>query len=114
MSYLRYNSPYKYLFGKSNDYVFSTYHFSKEVIEDYGKMSNESIIEILLNIGVNSKDILLVHLAKRLAENLEIELRKKPLTTKQLIEESFKISKEVEKEVQGLGVKRNGWREMWL
>ncbi len=106
MSYLRNNSPYKYLYGKSDDYVYSTYHFSKEVIEDYGKMSNKSIIEILLNVGMNSKDILLIHLAKRLAENLEIELRKKPLTITQLINESFKISKEVEKELR-LGGRRN-------
>ena len=90
MSYIRYTSPYKYLYGKSNDYVFE----SSEGIEDYGGMSNESIIEILLSFSKNDDDLILAHLAKRLAENLGIELRETPLTIEQLIDESFNLQRD--------------------
>ncbi len=102
MSYLRFNSPYFYLYGSSDNYIFG----SKEGIIDYGGTSNESIIEILLDIGKKEKKEILTHLGKRLAENLGIKLREKRLTTKQWLEEYYKKLEEVEKEVQGLGVKR--------
>lgn len=103
MSYIRYNSPYQYLYGKSDDYVYE----SSKGIEDFGNINNRTIIEILLRLGENNESIILTHLAKRLAENLKIALREKPLTTEQLIDASFEISKKVEEEVQELGERSN-------
>ncbi len=73
MSYMRTGHPMKYVEGESSDYIFST----GEDIEDYGSMENESIIEILFSLSENNKEgLILKHMAKRLAENLNIKLRK--------------------------------------
>lgn len=81
MSYIRNGSPLKYVEGESTDYVYST----GEEIEDYGSISNETIVELLFRFGENSDDLIMSQMAKRLAENLNIKLRKKPLTFEQRI-----------------------------
>jgi len=92
MSYMRTGHPMKYVEGESSDYLFST----GEDIEDYGSMENESIIEILFSLSENNKEgLILKHMAKRLAENLNIKLRKEPLTFEQQID--YKELKEKEK-----------------
>jgi len=93
MSYMRIGHPMKYVEGESRDYIFST----GEDIEDYGSMENESIIEILFSLSENNKEgLILKHMAKRLAENLNIKLRKKLLTFEQQINyEKLKENKNV-------------------
>lgn len=101
MSYLRYGSVFKFVDGISKDYVFpSEYKKGKKLIpyiEDYGEMSNEAIIEIMLgyfeakdNLSPELNEVLKQHILKRLAENLKIKLRQKPLTLKQEIELTIK------------------------
>jgi len=102
MSYIRMGSPYKYLEGfSSNDYVFPTKYKGKEFIEDYGSISNETIVELLLRFGDQRDDLILTQMGIRLAENLNIKLRKKPLTDKQL---SKKYFKEIKKTKKGWGL----------
>ena len=90
---MRTGYPMKYVEGESSDYIFST----GEDIEDYGSMENESIIEILFSLSENNKEgLILKHMAKRLAENLNIKLRKKLLTFEQQINyEKLKENKNV-------------------
>lgn len=107
MSYIRMFSPYKYLYGFSKDYVFTTEYRKKEMIEDYGSISNKTIIELLLRFGDYQEDLISTQMGIRLAENLGIKLRKKPLTIDQEIDESYKIMKKVSKE---FGLQDNGER----
>jgi len=88
MSYIRPLSPYTFVEGYNDgDYV---YRSDKE-IEDYGEMSNETIIDILLCQAKRDKDLILNHSMIRLAENLKIKLRKKPLSNKEWFKEYDKI-----------------------
>lgn len=81
MSYIRYGSIYKYVEGESTDYIFSTIG----TIEDYGSISNETIVELLFTFAEkgDDDDLMMSQMAKRLAENLNIKLRRKPLTFEQ-------------------------------
>jgi len=92
--------PFKYLKGFSKDYVFPTTTKFKgekyDYIQDYGGIDNKTIIEILFRQGKWKKDILLIHLALRLAQNLKIKLRKKPLTDKQWNKKYKKIIEKFE------------------
>lgn len=96
MSYIRASSIFKFVRGESSDYVYPTSYKKgkKEIdyIEDYGGISDAGIIEMLFRYQTkeedfNKKDVLIVHLLKRLAENLNVKLRKKPLTDKQEMRE---------------------------
>lgn len=80
MSYIRWGYLLKYVEGKSKDYIFEASDIKGCFIEDYGSISNETIVELLFILGENNKDLIMSQMAKRLAENLNIKLRKKPLT----------------------------------
>lgn len=94
MSYLRINSPYVYVEGFSEDYVYETGR-KESCIQDYGSISNKSIVELLLRFGNENDDLILLQMGKRLAENLNIKLRKKPLTDEQWL----KLFNEKQKEL---------------
>lgn len=79
MSYIRCGYYLKYVEGKSTDYIFEASDIKGCFIEDYGSISNETIVELLFRFGENSDDLILSQMAKRLAENLNIKLREKPL-----------------------------------
>lgn len=98
MSYIRMNSPYRYVDGFSEDYIFpAETKKGEEFIEDYGNITNKTIVELLIRLGDEHGNLLLVQMGIRLAENLNIKLRKKPLTNKQLIKEYSKSNKKYEK-----------------
>ena len=96
MSYLRINSPYVYVEGFSDDYVFESWNKKGSKIIDYGSMSNKSIVELLTRFG-NEGDLILLQMGKRLAENLKIKLRKKSLTDKQWLKLFNRKQKELTK-----------------
>ena len=77
MSYLRAGYPLKYVEGESEDYVFP---HSDGYIEDYGKITNEGIVELLFRYWKTEDTMFKEHLLKRLAEKLNVKLRDKPLT----------------------------------
>ena len=84
MSYIRASYPLKYVKNDNgSDYVF---HSVGDFIQDYGKISDDGIVELLFrNWKTKDDDELLFkeHILKRLADRLGVELRKKPLTPKQ-------------------------------
>ena len=96
MSYIRNGYPLRYVEGNSKDYVFCSCAFKDmpSFIEDYGKITNEGIIELLFDNWETEDIMFKEHLLKRLSENLKVKLRDKPLT----VEEVFKLMDENLKE----------------
>lgn len=91
MSFLRYGHPLIYVNGKSNDYIFPTMNGKKEVIEDYGDITNEGLVELLCMViddyfvgGPYREELMGTYLKQKIAKKLKVELRKKPLTMEQL------------------------------
>jgi hypothetical protein len=76
MSYIRSAMPLKYVEGNSEDYVFPDY---RGFIEDYGKISDKGLIELLFTYWKTDDKLFKNHLLKRLAERLNVKLREKPL-----------------------------------
>lgn len=92
MSYIRAVSVYRFVDGTSRDYIFPSYKKvkskTKYYIEDYGKISNETLVELVARYGLfqdeefGFKD----YIIKKLAERLNVKLRKKPLNIDEEIE----------------------------
>jgi len=93
MSYIRAGHPLKYVEGESNDYVWS----DGEEITDYGNISDTGFIELLHRYWNTDDTKFKEHLLKRLAKRLDVKVRKKPLTDKQLFKEYDRIGKEANK-----------------
>lgn len=105
MSYLRYGSVLKYVEGYSEDYIFLAGDGKgSSGIEDYGKLHNESILELLFRHWKTEKgteyELLKEHVLNRLAANLNIKIRDRPLTTDEEIEISIKRLKEFEESTE--------------
>lgn len=99
MSYIRGSSVYRYVDGISEDYIFPTEYKKKIFIEDYGKISNETIIELLYRyFETEDKFGLKDYLLKKLAKRLRVKLRKNPLTVDQEIDITIKNHKKWVKE----------------
>ena len=79
MSYMRAGWDLKYVEGVSKDYVFASIKKGKEYIQDYGGISDEGFIELLIQEWKTEDLIFKNHLIKRLADRLKVKLRKKPL-----------------------------------
>jgi len=77
MSYLRAGHPHRFVVGTSRDYV---YHDEKGYIEDYGRLTDEGMVEILFERWKTDDLLLKEYLLRKLAQKLEVRLRKKPLT----------------------------------
>lgn len=79
MSYIRCGYPLTYVEGNSEDYVFSD---GKRIV-DYGFLADTGIVEMLFE-NWETKDVMFKdYLLRRLADRLDVKLRKKPLTDKQ-------------------------------
>lgn len=86
MSYLRYGYKLRYVKGESKDYIFPTTIGKKEVIEDYGDITNEGLVELVCKCidesfygGHYREKIMGEYLKKKLAKKLNVTLRKNPL-----------------------------------
>ena len=76
MSYIRVGSELRFVEGESEDYVFPDYG---GFIEDYGKISDKGIIELLFRYWKTDDESFKENLLKKLANRLDVKLRKKPL-----------------------------------
>jgi hypothetical protein len=83
MSYIRSGWPLKYVEGDGEDYVFPD---CSDYIEDYNKISDKGFIELLFKHWKTDDKLFKEHLLKRLAERLNVKLRDKPLTEKEVWE----------------------------
>ena len=87
MSYIRAGSPLIYVEGNSTDYIFHSVGNEEKPegwIEDYGSISNESIVEILANRFLKEDPTFRDYLIPILAERLNVKLREKPLSYEEL------------------------------
>lgn len=98
MSLIRYGSTYEYVEGESEDYVFhsSMPKESEDFVEDYNQLSNETLVELALR-AMNRPikcDLCREYVMKKLAERLQVKLRKKPLTPQEAFHKTCeKVSK---------------------
>ena len=89
MSYIRGGYPLVYVEGNSEDYVFPSAvpdgrgGYKTSHIEDYGKITDSGLVELLFGYWKTDDNLFKEHLLKRLAERLGVKLRKKPLTDKE-------------------------------
>jgi hypothetical protein len=65
----------KYVKGDSEDYV---YPHSNGYIEDYGKISDKGLVELIYLYWKTDDTLFKEHVLKRLAERLGVKLRKQP------------------------------------
>jgi len=84
----------KYVKGNSKDYVFSSAPIPEknipEYIEDYGKLSNEGLVEIFANrFQIDDKD-LYNYILKKLSEKLNVRLSDVPLNNEEILEGMMK------------------------
>jgi len=94
MSYIRAGSPLKYVKGESEDYIWP---YDNDYIEDYGKISDKGFIELLFRYWKPDDKRFKEHFIKRLAERLNVKLRKKPLTDDEEMELIWKSLMEIRK-----------------
>ena len=96
MSYIRMGHPLVYVKGNSEDYVFGSAipngkgGYKTEYIEDYGNISDSGFIELLFENWKTKDKMFKEHLLKRLAKRLNVKLREKPLTDKQIMKLWYK------------------------
>ena len=90
MSYIRAGHPLKYVKGNSEDYIYevAVKKGHRPFIQDYGNITNETIVELCCTAidkayGEREK-CFKRYLMQKLAERLKVELRKTPLTDKEL------------------------------
>lgn len=117
MSYIRASGPYEYVDNdECIDYVFPTAQpkvknprdYNKhpedyeEYIEDYGSITNNGMIELLIKNWNTTDEQFKKHLVKRLAEKLNVKLRKNKLTSKQYAKISHEQMRIWEKQQQNL------------
>ena len=80
--------PHTYVDGDSEDYIFYSVGPNYpdpegEHMEDYGKITNEGVIEILASNWETDDKELKDYIIKKLAEKLKVIMRDKPLTEKE-------------------------------
>lgn len=101
MSYLRAAWSHNYVKGRSDDYI---YDDGKQIV-DYGDITNEGLVEILCHCIDNyyEKDEVLIkkYLKKKLAKRLNVELRKKKLSDKVVLERMHKSSEKLMLSLRG-------------
>ena len=97
MSYIRYNHPLVFVEGFSEDYVYDSAS-RDNFIEDYGNISDNGFIELLFQEWQTDDVVFKNHLLKRLAERLNVKLRKTPLSDEKYLELDEEHSKQFEKE----------------
>ena len=99
MSYLRAAWSHSYVEGTSDDYI---YDDGKRII-DYGDITNEGLVEILCKCIDNyyGKDEVLIkkYLKKKLANRLNVKLRKRKLSFKTVLERMTRDSEKLSKKM---------------
>jgi len=95
----------KYVEGISKDYIFPTDENGKTIIEDYGSISDEGFIELLIQEWKTDDLIFKEHLIKRLADRLEVKLREKPLEWDIILK---RMNDRSEKTMEKIRSKKNG------
>jgi len=100
MSYLRYGSVFKYVDGISGNYIFHSSSVGKhpEYIEDYGRISNEALVELFAEYFKGNSELFRDYMIKQLAKKLNVKLRKKPLSDREAFERTIKNHNEWVKE----------------
>jgi len=106
MSYIRPGWDLKWVEGISKDYVYPTEDKGKIIIEDYGGISDEGIVELLIQEWDTHDILFKQHLIKRLADRLGVELRKKPLDWKIMVTRMDKRSNELVKKIHSKKFKK--------
>ena len=77
MSYIRWGYLLKYVEGNSEDYIWP---YDNKHIEDYGKISDKGVIELLFRYWKTDDKLFKDYFIKRLDERLNVKLREKPLS----------------------------------
>ena len=93
MSYLRFETVCQYVEDITYDYI---YPCKDDTVEDYGKISDSGLVELLAQViqgGKFNDGILGPYLIKKVAERLEIPLRKSPLSRDEICEKYNKLHK---------------------
>lgn len=86
MSYTRMGSVFRFVYGKSNDYVFPTSDPKHRYVEDWGKIEDRTLVEFVCRAVEDCPDRLFAgYVREKVAERLGVRLRKKPLTEKQAL-----------------------------
>jgi hypothetical protein len=89
MNYLMQGQPFKYVDGECQprDTVTTRKNkHGKEEIEPYGKLSDQALMEIVC-LAMDCHEPILVKFArKELADRLKVNLRKKPMSTKEALD----------------------------
>ena len=98
MSYIRAGHPLKYVKGNSEDYIYETEHKNKIFIEDYSGISDSGLVELCckaIDKGYGEREKCFKrYLKRKLAERLKVELRKTPLTDKEIDKYFWKTIRE--------------------
>jgi hypothetical protein len=104
MSYIRSGWDYKYVEGESTDYVFLCGDGKgNDFVEDYGKISDKGFVDLLFRHWKTEDIAFKNHLLRRLANRLNVKIRKKPLTwEKQFDMMQRKIQKRRMNEIKGM------------
>ena len=76
MSYIRIGSKYDYVKGESRDYIYPYREKNKLKIKDYGSITNETLVELFCRHAKINDLILKKYLIKRLAEKLNVKMKK--------------------------------------
>lgn len=110
MSYIRGGTVYRYVEGTSRDYIFATADniptdgepdLADIYIEDYGKITNETLYEFfatLVNEDTYKDDVVFRdYLLEKLREKLNVTCRKIPLTRDQAWAEQSRLFEEWKK-----------------
>lgn len=77
MSYLRYGTKYTFVEGESADFIFPTVDpvDSKRYIEDYGYISDKSLVELIARYLATDYPEFKYYLVKKLAKRLKVKLK---------------------------------------
>ena len=97
MSFIRAGWDMRFVEGVSEDYIFPRDdEKGNTVIEDYGSITKEGLVECVAKQLKNPRDdqLWIEYLMMRLAEQLKVKLRNEPLSTDEIMQ---RMSKRVEK-----------------
>ena len=83
MSFIRWGEIFRFVEGESKDYIYESCGISN-FIEDYGNIHKETLVELIARRLYIQGDLFREYLIKQLADKLDVKLREKPLTEKEV------------------------------
>ena len=95
MSYIRCGWTNRYTKGRSESYVF----WDGQEMEDYGGCPSKDLIEMLCAWGGSEDKEIKKYLIENLAKALDVKLRKKPLSFKEILKRMTADCKKLEKDL---------------